>query len=122
MGVSVEVPPVARGGHSAVRSDGLRQDEHRSRGDRGDEVVLPVHRVAVALLEVLQRDGEQHPQRLRSGARRGAVRGVFDQLEVLAGKRKVNESAKDGGFNERIVTDAADRADGVDQVGQGARA
>ena len=46
---------------------------------------------------------------------------VFDQLEVLAGKRKVNESAKDGGFNERIVTTLLTELDGVDQVGQGVR-
>ena len=46
---------------------------------------------------------------------------VFDQLEVLVGKRKVNESAKDGGFNERIVTTLLTELDGVDQVRRRAR-
>lgn len=46
---------------------------------------------------------------------------VFDQLEVLAGKRKVNESAKDGGFNERIVTTLLTELDGVDQVNEALR-
>lgn len=41
---------------------------------------------------------------------------VFDQLEILAGKRTIN-GADDGGFNERIVTTLLTELDGVDNVG-----
>lgn len=40
---------------------------------------------------------------------------VFDQLEILAGKRVINGS-EDGGFNERIVTTLLTELDGVDNV------
>lgn len=40
---------------------------------------------------------------------------VFDQLEILAGKRTIN-GADDGGFNERIVTTLLTELDGVDNV------
>ena len=41
---------------------------------------------------------------------------VFDQLEVLAGKRNLSSAASDGGFNERIVTSLLTEMDGVDAV------
>ena len=41
---------------------------------------------------------------------------VFDQLEILAGKRTL-QSANDGGLNERIVTTLLTELDGVDNVG-----
>lgn len=41
---------------------------------------------------------------------------VFDQLEVLAGRRNLSGAASDGGFNERIVTTLLTEMDGVDAV------
>ena len=40
---------------------------------------------------------------------------VFDQLDVLAGKRQLG-STDDGGMNERIVTTLLTELDGVDHV------
>ena len=42
---------------------------------------------------------------------------VFDQMEVLAGRRNLSGAASDGGFNERIVTTLLTEMDGVDAVG-----
>ena len=43
---------------------------------------------------------------------------VFDQLEILAGKRTLSNAASDGGFNERIVTTLLTEMDGVDAVSE----
>ena len=43
---------------------------------------------------------------------------VFDQLEVLAGRRSLSGAESDGGFHERVVTTLLTELDGVDGVGE----
>ena len=43
---------------------------------------------------------------------------VFDQLEVLAGRRSLSGAESDGGFHERVVTTLLTELDGVDGGGE----